>query len=591
MCLADAYGTSLVLHNVPVRQTSTFVGRKRELEKLSEWFEQVEDYRTCLVFGDGGYGKTTLVLEFFNNLLEGGIDTKATLPTVISFYTAKRTRWSEEGLLHIKGMADAMEDSVRELMYCLEPVLGREWYKINGRALIDKATAELRGQGFTRDDVLLIIDNTETLATSSADAEELADFLARVARTVGRVVITSRRREMLAAFPVPVSQLSESEALALMQQLGKVYGATAIQQSGEPRLRRACQQLMYKPLLIDTLVRYIARSATSVQEGLDQILRKTNDQLLEFLYEDAWHRMTAAVQEVFMVLVVVDTPIDGRCVGDVCTEIGVHHAEFQASLGETYFASIVDHGDTYDLEIVALAKEFFRQKKRRLAPMEAERLDKIAFRVDKLATERFEIARNYRLDRVAEGFRSEFAKAAKIATFKRDYKSARELFELAMQEEPLNAALRERFASFLFRTLNDPNAALPFAKEASELDPTSPDAWLTLGLIQYKLGDLRSGDNCMESAEKYGKAASLCLLRKAIARYHAANREPYAKASPRYLKEAAALVDLSQRASSRKDFYHEKNQREAEKYAALIRTLTTKIGRREVSSKNAPEGR
>lgn len=51
------------------------------------------------------------------------------------------------------------------------------------------------------------------------------------------------------------------------------------------------------------------------------------------------------------------------------------------------------------------------------------------------------------------------------------------------------------------------------------------------------------------------------------------------------------LVDLSQRASSKKDFYHEKNQREAEKYAALIRTLTTKIGRREVSSKNAPEGR
>ncbi|MFC3864063.1 nSTAND1 domain-containing NTPase [Alcaligenes aquatilis] len=589
-------GTSSVLHNVPVRQTATFVGRKKELEKLGEWFEQVEDYRTCLVFGDGGYGKTTLVLEFFNNLIEEGFDTKVTLPTVISFYTAKRTRWSEDGLLHIKGMADAMEDSVRELMYCFEPVLGREWYKMNGRALIDKAAAELREQGLTRDDVLLIIDNTETLATSSVDAEELADFLARIARTVGRVVITSRRREMLAAFPVPVSQLSEAEALALMQQLGKVYAASAIQQSSEPKLRRACQQLMYKPLLIDTLIRYIARSASSVQDGLDQILKKTNDQLLEFLYEDAWHRMTTSVKEVFMVLVMVDTPIDGRCVGDVCTEIGVQHSEFQASLGETYFASIVDHGDTYDLEIVALAKEFFRQKKRRLIPMEAERLENIAFRVDKLATERFEITKNYRLDRVADAFRSEFAKAAKIATFKREYKSARELFELAMQEEPLNAALRERFASFLFRTLNDPNGALPLALEASELDPTNPDAWLTLGLIQYKLGDLLSGDNCMKNAQMYGKAASLCLLRKAIARYHTANREPYAHTSIRYLKEAATLVDLSQRASSKeesskKDFYSEKNQREAEKYAVLIRTLTTKIGRREVSSKNAPEGR
>ena len=96
-----------------------------------------------------------------------------------------------------------------------------------------------------------------------------------------------------------------------------------------------------------------------------------------------------------------------------------------------------------------MAKEFFRQKKKRLVLHESEKIEKIATRVDKLATERFEIAKNYRRDRVADAFRSEFAKAAKIATFKKDYKGARELFELALQDEPLNAALRERYASFL----------------------------------------------------------------------------------------------------------------------------------------------
>jgi tetratricopeptide (TPR) repeat protein len=579
----------LVLNNVPGRQTSTFVGRAKELEKLKEWLMDVADSRTCLVFGDGGFGKTTLVLEFFNNLLEGTIEGDFTLPTVISFYTAKRTKWTEEGLVHFKGISDAMEDSVRELMYCFSPILGKEWYKVEGRALIDKAATVFADEGFSRDDVLLIIDNTETLATSQMDAEELGGFIAQVARRIGRVVITSRRRELIAAEPVPVSQLSEIEALILLQKLGKEYGARAVMQAGEPRLRQACQQLMCKPLLIDTLVRYIARSSSSIQEGLDQILRKTSDELLEFLYEDAWARMNAAVQEVFMVLVSLASPLDGKCVGDVCTHIGVQHAEFQSSLGETYFASIVDHGDSYDLEIVELAKEFFRQKKRRIPKEESERLEKIAFKVDKQATDRYEINKNYRMDRVADGFRSEYAKAAKIATIKKDYSAAKELYDLAILEEPLNAALHERYASFLLRTLGKAVLALPYAKRSIELDPHSADAWLTLGLVQYTLGELDDGDAAMDKAMKYGKTDQLCLLRKGIARYHIAKQGPYKKRAVPLLKEAETLVILSGKVGSAKDFFYPKNRLEAEKYVSLIRTLVSKINRREITSEDILE--
>ncbi|SAL18591.1 hypothetical protein [Caballeronia concitans] len=579
----------LILNNVPGRQTANFVGRTKELDKLKDWLMDIADSRTCLVFGDGGFGKTTLVLEFFNNLLEGCVEGDFKLPSVIGFYTAKRTKWTEEGLVHFKGISDAMEDSVRELMYCFSPVLGKEWFKVDGRALIDKAVTVFSGEGFTRDDVLLIIDNTETLSTSQVDAEELGSFISQVAKRIGRVVITSRRRELLAAEPVPVSQLPESEALLLLQKLGKEYGARAVIQAGEPRLRQACQQLMCKPLLIDTLVRYIARSSSGIPEGLDQILRKTSDELLEFLYEDAWARMTAAVQDVFMVLVSLASPLDGKCVGDVCTQIGVQHAEFQSSLGETYFASIVDQGDSYDLEIVELAKDFFRQKKRRVPGEESERLDKIAFKVDKQATERYEIDRNYRMDRVADGFRSEYAKAAKIATIKKEYGKAKELYDLAILEEPLNAALHERYASFLLRTLGKATDALPYAKRATQLDAHSADAWLTLGLVQYKHGDLAAGDAAMSKAAKYGKTAQLCFLREAIARYHVAKQEPYSKRAMPLLKEADRLVTLSVKSGMSSDFYYLKNRREAEKYTHLIRTLVTQINRREVLAENAAQ--
>lgn len=583
-------GSVLVLHNVPVRQTSTFVGRKKEQEKLREWLKDIADSRTCLVFGDGGFGKTTLVLEFFNNLLENGIEDDCPVPPVIGFYTAKKTKWTEEGLVHFKGISDAMEDSVRELIYCFDPVLGKEWYKSEGRALIERVATRFADEGFSRDDVLLIIDNTETLATSTTDAEILADFIARVAKRIGRVIITSRRRELLAAEPVPVSQLSELEALELIKELGHEYGALAVNMAGEAKLRKACHQLMCKPLLIDTLVRYIARSSSGIQDGLDQILRKTNDELLEFLYEDAWARMNVLVQEVFMVLVSLASPLEGKCIGDVCKEIGVQHAEFQASLGETYFATIVDRGDSYDLEIVELAKKFFLQKKQRVSQVDLERIQKIAFKVDKQATERYEIDKNYRMDRVADAFRSEYAKAAKIATIKRDYESAKVSFDLAILDEPLNAALQERYASFLLRTLGKPQAALKYAKRATELDSHSADAWLTLGLIRYKLNDLENGDFAMDRAMECGKAESLCSLRKAIARYHNARQEPYSKRASGLLKEAELLARRSIVTASSTDFYSKKNRHETEKYLALIRSLVLKINRREVVAKNSPKG-
>lgn len=577
-------GSFLLLNNIPGRQTSTFVGREKELDQLKDWMIDILDSRVCLVFGDGGFGKTTLALEFFNNLLEGGGLDDLELPSIVSFYTAKRTKWTEEGLVHFKGISDAMEDGVRELMYSLYPVLGKEWYKIEGRALIDKAAQAFSEEGFNRNDVLLIIDNTETLATSKNDATELGGFITQIAKKIGRVVITSRRREFLAAEPVPVSELPELEALILLQKLGSEYGARSVIQAGEPRLRSACKQLMYKPLLIDTLVKYIARSSSSIQDGLDQILKKTNDELLEFLYEDAWARMSTLVQEVFMTLVSLASPLDGKCIGDVCTHLGAPHAEFQASLGETYFASIIDRGDTYDLEIVELAKEFFRQKKKRKPKSESKKIDKIAFKVDKQAAHRFEIDRNYRTDRVADGFRSEYAKAAKIAAIKRDYPAASDLFELAILDEPLNAALHERFASFLLRSRGDAFSAYPYAVRATELDPQSGDAWLTLGLIKYKVGELKEGDEAISNANQYGKTEQLCTLRMSIARYHAAKQDPYAKKSTSLLKEAELLIIRSSKTGGVRDFYYHKNKREAEKYTSLIRNLINSIKRGEAKS-------
>lgn len=578
-----------VYHNVPIRQTDTFEGRTKELKILKEWMED-EDTRFCLIYGDGGFGKTTLVLEFINRLLEGEMEIDGNFPSVISYYSSKMTRWTSDGLVHFKGVSDAMEDSVRELLLCLYPVIEKKWYQVSGAALIDKVAGELAEQKFKRDDVLLVLDNTETLATSPEKVEELSEFFKKAGRKVGRILITSRRREFLPATGIQVAGLSDAEALRLMRRLGNEYAAVAINQAGDPRLRQVCTQLTNKPLLIDTLVKYIARSGSGIDGALEQILKKTSDELLEFLYQDAWMRINDLRRKVFLILVSLACPIDGRCVGDACQEVGLQHVDFQSGLDETYFVTTIDRGATYDVEIVELAKQFFLKQLQKVVPTGRDEIKRLAEKVEKQALHREQLEKAYVRDRVADAFRSQYAKAAKIAADRRDFDGADENFQLALLEEPMNAALKDRYAWFLSHILQKLPEALPFAEEAVELDPKSGDAQITLGLIHYRLGNIHAGDSAMNAAMENGKPQMLCNLRMGIARFYQAKKAPYARDAITLLKEAELLLSRAERTGSADDYYYFKYLEDIRRYLPLVAGLRLAINRREVSSREAPGG-
>lgn len=84
--------------HIPDRLASSevFTGRAKEMSALADWADD-PDSRKCMVWGDGGVGKTTLVVEFLHRLLEGsaGVEWR---PELITFYTAKKTRWGLQGL-------------------------------------------------------------------------------------------------------------------------------------------------------------------------------------------------------------------------------------------------------------------------------------------------------------------------------------------------------------------------------------------------------------------------------------------------------------------------------------------------------------
>lgn len=577
MRLADKYQLSEITsnekeysfyHNLPVRQTDTFEGRTEELKTLEEWFDD-EDSRYCLVYGDGGYGKTTLVLELLNQFKESHFDFNEPIPFVICYHTAKLTKWTETGLTHFTGIIPAMDECIRELMRCFYSLLPAEWYAISGRALIDKAVGVLKANKVDRNDVLLVLDNTETLATSPQEVKDLGAFFKLVGKLIGRIIITSRRREFIEATPISIGGLSGPEAVKLMQRIAEEYNATPIMQAGEAKLRRVSNQLMRKPILLEALVKHISYSQAGIDVALDNIFRKNNEELLEFLYEDAWARMNDFQKEAFLVLVHVNCPLDQNSISQICQQVGIQNSEFQQSLVETHFASLIDYGRTYSLEIVELASQFFLHQFSKYTKLEQDRFKSLSLNVDNYVIERDRIEKEFQSDRVDEAFRSEYAKAAKVHVDKGDIEEAIEMYEYAIEDDPLNSALFDRFAWLLFNKTQNFPYAKKMGERSIELDPSNCDALVDLALINYRLEDLPSGDHYIDRASQTGRPESFCLLRKAIARYYQADKLHKFNDSISMLIEASGMLTIAEKLNVRTNGYSEKNYQNILKFKKL----------------------
>ena len=535
---------------------------------LKEWVDD-EDSRYCLIFGDGGYGKTTLVLEMLNQFLESQIDFNDPLPTIISYHTAKSTRWTEEGLVHLTGISPIMDECVRDLMRFFEPILNKDWYTVSGRKLIDKAVGVLKENKLSRDDVLLIIDNTETLATSTDEVRDLGTFLKILGKLVGRVIVTSRRREFIEATPIVIEGLSEVEGMNLMKRLAEDFRAKPILQAGEPKLRRVSKQLMHKPILLEALVKYIARSDLGIDTAIDNLFKKTSEDLLEFLYEDAWVRMNQLQKEVFLVLVNISSPIDQNSVGRTCLEVGIQNTEFQSGLEETHFAVLTDYGRTYSIELVDLARRFFLQQFGKLDLSERQRIKSVAEKIDTYSAERKKVESEYQTDRIAEAFRSEYARSAKVYADKGDVKNAVEMYELAIEDDPVNSSLHDRFSWLLLNKANDFEYAKKMSEKAVELDPNNCDAIVGLALACYRLQDIKEGDKYIDKAGNIGRSESFCLLRKAIARYHKARDITDIDSQIACLEEVSRILANAAKRNHVNGGYDAKNNKEIQRYQGL----------------------
>lgn len=510
----------ILFHNIPVRQTDSFHGRSKELKTLTEWYSDV-DSRVCLIYGDGGYGKTTFILESLNQFLDGSFELENNNPLYICYYSAKKTKWTEDGLIYFQSSQPMVDDCIREIVKT-QVDLAKEWYSPEGRALVDKAKNLLQKNKINRDDILLIIDNSETLANSPVEVKELSERVKYISKNIARVIITSRRRELIQAEPILIEGLNESESVELMKNLSLRYSADSLNKAGESRLRKVVKKLMYKPLLIEAYVKYMKHSQSSIDEGLNKFYKSSNEELLEFLYEDAWLRMNELQRKVFLVVIHVDCEINNRILDKIYQLVEINKEEFTQAYEETYFANITDFGSEFIFEIVNLAQIFFKKQFSSYSKDIQDDVRNKAQEAELYGEKLKEMEKSYKTDRVSEAFRSEYARFAKSHTDRGEIDKAIEMYELALIDDPINSYLYDRFAWLLINKTNNFEKALELSQKAFDLDKNNIDAMVNLALSYYKLKNIRKGDEFIELCVKKGRSEAFVLLRKGIARYQIA---------------------------------------------------------------------
>lgn len=469
-----------------------------------------------MIYGDGGIGKTTFALECLHRLLNGrlGVEWK---PDLISYYTAKRTRWGVAGLEVINPATLGAADALLNIKRSMEGGgVERDWYSQGPDQLVARTAGLLREYGIARGQHLMIIDNCETLAQSEEEVRALSRSLREISRHVGRVLITSRRKEDVEARYIELLPLTDEQAEELLRGRGDELGIRHIQQAGGAKLRQYSRKMGCKPLVLEVFVQILSDPASSLERAYSRVLQMEREDLGEFLYADAWQRLSLEMKHLLLLMTRVGDVHDDVLLKLCASEVNVSVFEAHRAIAESRgIASVIRRAGSTE---VAFLPEFIRFCATRTVRIDGS--DVPTSQSEETVRRRyahFLASSSKRIrDRMSLAFRHPLARAAYRAVEAGNHTDAELFYELATLADSTNAALLDRFAFYLSMRGNL-DLALDKSRHAVQMEPAEAEFWFTRGIIESKSGLAEAALKSLQKAETLGKPAHLCALHEAYA--------------------------------------------------------------------------
>ncbi|MBE0549235.1 MAG: hypothetical protein IH627_16595 [Rubrivivax sp.] len=502
----------------PDRITKEFTGRSKEMEELADWIDDTES-RACMLYGDGGIGKTTLAIEFIQRLFDGAIESKYR-PELVTFYTAKKTRWGLGGLEIIRLSDVGLSDVATLIPRALDgKPLDRSWYVKEPEEIIQKLASYLQQEwGVSRNSHLLVLDNTETMAANADEVKVLAKQIRELSRRVGRILLTSRRREAIEAHQIEIKPLSEDESVKFLRARANVLNRRPILDAGDRTLAKYSRDLGCKPLILEVFVGALGEHGIGLQNAFDRVQRMHSQDLGEFLYSDAWNRTSNSMQHLFLLMTRISEIHDDTLLKLCCGQVGISvlsaYDAFEESRGIAQISRIEDSTQ------ILFSAEFLKFCSGKTLLIDGREIPALAD-VDKIKARYGEFLRSRSAkvsDRIDRAYRHAYARAAYTAYREGRDEDCAAFYELAVSADPDNGWLYDRYAVFLAAKYPTRRAeALDWSKKATQLAPNDGDAWYTRGILEGRLHFDSDAVSSLDRAADLGKVKHLCLMQQARA--------------------------------------------------------------------------
>lgn len=263
-----------IFHNLPTPEydDTGFVRRKKLQDQLRKLI--TGRYPVTTVVGEGGNGKTALVLQSAYDLLERS-DHKF---DGIVWITAKTSTLTASEIKRIEGAISSSTGVFTAVMQEFSDE-SDDPLKLVYRLLSDN-------------NILLIIDNLETVLD-----DRIRTFVTDVPGD-SKLVFTSRV-PISAGISMNVDPFSEAEANVFLRRLIETYGLSQLQSETPERIEFFCKRLGFKPLLIKWF-------AAATKSGLEPDRIVANPQIaLDFCMENVFGMLDRDVQDVAVAFAVL----------------------------------------------------------------------------------------------------------------------------------------------------------------------------------------------------------------------------------------------------------------------------------------------
>lgn len=279
-----AFNDTNITNNLPVPDfdETGFIGRKKDVEDVKKLI--LSNNRVVSIIGDGGVGKTSLMLKVAYDLL----DMKEKCPfDLIIWTTAKTTMLTATGIQEI---TDALRSS-DEVLGNISDIVHSEKETVKGK--INEIL-----EYFEVFNVLLIIDNLETILDGT-----IKDFI-REAQMRCKIAITSRIGLGELEYRRLLTGLTDVESVQLIKQIASIRNNNVLLQLSHANLVEIAKKLYHSPLALKWFV-------NSVDTGLNpkEILNKKAD-LLNFCLTNVYTKLSVEAKKVINTILASRKPLN-----------------------------------------------------------------------------------------------------------------------------------------------------------------------------------------------------------------------------------------------------------------------------------------